>query len=197
MTEGRPVEEWRRDLASPTTEIRRRAVTVLAYAADDSPGALASVLTPALRDTDPGIRLTAALAMAPSAQEAVTVTSVLVSALTARDLAFRRAGSMGLARMGPAAKDAAPVLLLSFATDPDATVRQNSANALLYIGPAAKDVVPGLMGALQHRDPEVRRAAATILSDFGMAAPSTRPAWNGDARPQSQTLAPSGRDVNR
>jgi len=104
--------------------------------------------------------------------------------LTARDPALRRTGSMGLIRMGPAAKDAAPVLLLAFAADPDAMVRQNAANALLHIGPAAKEVVPGLTSALQHRDPEVRRAAATILADLATAVPSARPATNTDARPR-------------
>jgi hypothetical protein len=170
MIEGRPVEKWQRDLTSPTVEVRRRAVTVLAHAADDSPGAFAPLLAPALRDSDPRMRLTAALAMATSGQEASTVTTVLVSALTARDSALRRTGSMGLIRMGPAAEDAAPVLLLAFAADPDAMVRQNAANALLHIGPGAKEVVPGLTSALQHHDPEVRRAAATILADFRTTA---------------------------
>ena len=182
MIEGRPVEEWRQDLVSPTVEVRRRAVTVLAQAADGNPGAFASVLATALRDLDPGVRLTAAVAMSTSGQAVSTVTTVLVSALTARDAVLRRTGSMGLIRMGPAAKDAVPILLLAFAADPDAIVRQNAADALLQIGPAAKEMVPALTSELQQRDPEVRRAAATILSDFGATAPSARPATKTDAR---------------
>jgi len=169
MVAGRALDEWRRDLASPAIEVRRRAVSVLAQVADGSVGAVASVLAPALRDADPGVRLTAAVAMATSGQEPSTITTVLRSALTARDPALRRAGSMGLMRMGPAAKDAAPVLLLAFVDDPDAMVRQNAARALLQIGLAAKEIVPGLTGALRHRDPEVRRAAAMILTDLGTA----------------------------
>jgi len=176
IVEGRTVDEWRRDLASPTVAVRRKAANVLAQVAGSGAGPVGSVLAPALKDADPEVRLTAAVAMATSRQEPQTVTAVLVSAFRANDVTLRRAGSMGLTMMGPAAKSAAPALLLAFTGDPDATVRQNAAAALLQIGPASTDVVPGLTGALRHRDPEVRRAAAMVLGSLGAAATPARPA---------------------
>jgi HEAT repeat protein len=174
--DGRTVDEWRRDLASPTVAVRRKAASALARLAGSGAGPGRSVLAPALKDADPEVRLTAAIAMATYRQEPQTVTAVLVSAFRASDVTLRRAGSMGLTMMGPAGRDAAPALLLAFAGDPDVIVRQNAAAALRQIGPASRDVVPGLSSALRHRDPEVRRAAARVLGDLGVAATPARPA---------------------
>lgn len=180
--DGRTVDQWRRDLASPAVEVRRRAASALAELAESDADTVISLLTPALKDGDAQVRIVAALVLWPHGREPQAVTAVLVSTLGATDVARRRTGSQVLVMMGPAAKDAAPALLLAFASDPDATVRQNAATALRQIGPAAAEVVPGLTSALRHKDPEVRRAAAMLLDDLGSpesaiqkGAPAPRP----------------------
>lgn len=65
-----------------------------------------------------------------------------------------------LARLGPAASGAAPVLVETLA-DPDSEVRRAVQGALGRVGPAA---VPELVAGLRHAQPMVRRQAAELLA---------------------------------
>jgi HEAT repeat protein len=76
-----------------------------------------------------------------------------------------------LAKIGPAAKEAAPMLVEAM-KDPEPLVREHAAEALGCIGPEAKETIPELVKALKDPDAHVRRDAVRSLGQMGPAAKS-------------------------
>ena len=89
-----------------------------------------------------------------------------VVALRDPDAGLRCAAAEALARLGPAALDAAPALVGAL-NDPDIGVRWHAAVALAAIGPGA---VEPLNGALRSTVPETRQGAALALGRMGPGA---------------------------
>ena len=76
---------------------------------------------------------------------------------------MRRYAASALGRIGPAAKEAVPVLVLALKNDKDKLVREYAAYALGGIGPAAKEAVTALTDALTDEDANVHDAAKYAL----------------------------------
>ncbi len=150
------------------------------------------VLAESLRDDDPQVRYTAAMALAEFGQPAVPW---LVHALSSDYPAVRTVAAQSLAKMGPAAQKAAPVLT-ELLTDEYPLVRLAAAEALMRsgasnapvrvfidalngkstwpkdwaasalgrIGPAGKEAAPSLVRLLSHENKELRLTAAVALA---------------------------------
>jgi HEAT repeat protein len=121
--------------------------------------ALARLLT----DTDPDVRLTAAITLesyGPSASQAV---NALIEGTGAGDVNFRRASIHALIAIGPASRRALPALLACL-SDLDPRMRQVGAEALGKLAQAGdKTVVAALRKALTDENGNVRQAAGEAL----------------------------------
>ena len=115
-----------------------------------------------LRDGNPSVRASAALALGRISPPTIEIITALRSALTDRDKDVRQVAALALAAIGPLAADAVPTLIAAV-KDPAAAVRSGAAFALWRIGPFAKEAVPALIGALQDADTGVREQATTAL----------------------------------
>jgi HEAT repeat protein len=94
--------------------------------------------------------------------------------------AVRQGAATVLGRLGPAARDAVPVLTQGL-TDPDAGFRRAAALALGQLGPLAADALSALVRALADASTPVRKVAAEAL-------PRVEPAWT--EQPQVRAVAP-------
>lgn len=81
----------------------------------------------------------------------------------------RQAAAQGLAKTGPAAQSAVPVMIEAVRKDSSPAVRRYVAEALGRIGTGAKDAIPALTEAAQDQkeDPGVTPAAGWALSRIG------------------------------
>jgi HEAT repeat protein len=132
-------------------------------------------LLEAMRDAEWNVRNAAGRAL----EEAVGPehAELLTAALATPDVETRYHVARALARLGPAAGHAVPVLRETLA-DADAEVRMEAVWALAAIGPAAASAVPALLRALGDADAQVRAGAAWALAHVGAgrdAAPALEP----------------------
>jgi hypothetical protein len=158
---------WGAREQEPDPKIRIASLRGLA-AVGRNPGVVVPSLLRAVRDPDRRIRLSAAAALAqfdPSVEEALPI---LIAALKddrsneeEKDEAARALGSFG-----PRARPALPLLHERMKRSDAATL------ALVEIGPAS---IPGLIDALGHPDPSVRRRAARALRLQGPTARNAVP----------------------
>jgi len=131
-------------------------------------------LVDALSRGDAETRFWAATALARLRSEARDALPALVERLTDPAFGSRQAAAHALGRIGPEADPAAPALVRTLKADRNGFVRQDVVRALGEIGtPAAGDA---LAGALDDRDPEVRRCAAVALKALGPKAKGAAPA---------------------
>jgi len=87
----------------------------------------------------------------------------LIDALGSWNSCVRADASDALGKMGPAAKDAVPALIVALKDNDSCSVRKNASDALGEIGPAAIDAVPALQNALSDSDESVRVEAKFAL----------------------------------
>jgi HEAT repeat protein len=138
-------------------------------------GPAAKEAIPALEQTlkseqDLGICITAASALAAIGPEAVPV---LVSALAVAVYDKQWAILHGLGKLGPAARQAVPVLMKILQKEvlhDFLEVRSEAAESLGKIGPGAGPAVPALIEALRDKDWVVRSHAAEALGEIGLHA---------------------------
>jgi HEAT repeat protein len=97
--------------------------------------------------------------------------SYRIQALRSKDVNVRREAVLALARLGPHAEAAIPVLVATLG-DEDERVRHFTVNALVKIGPAA---VPAVTKALHATNALVRKLAAQVLWIFGPRAKAAVP----------------------
>jgi HEAT repeat protein len=121
-------------------------------------------LLEAMRDPEWNVRNAAGRAL----EEAVRPEHAerLTAGLVPPDVETRYHVARALARLGPAAARAVPVLRDTLA-DADAEVRMEAVWALAAIGPAAANALPDLLRALGDADPQVRAGAAWALAHVG------------------------------
>ncbi len=155
---------------------RRGAVT----AADELSylGPLARPAVPALRDAlndqRPEIRVSAALALAFIDPSVTEVVPILIDGLeNHREESDAMYAPEALARLGPSAKAAIP-LLLSFVSQGIADA--DIIKALIQIDPEGEQCLPMLIRALEDEEPETVEAAAQSLRLLGPRAKAAIPA---------------------
>ena len=183
-------------LDSPHEEVRRFATGKLAEGNQAQSQALPSVLG---RFSDPsvGVRLEAALAVWRIGQQTNDAVTVLVSALGANSPTDRGNAANHLSLIGPAAKQAIPVLEQKL-NDPDQYVRQWASIALQKIDPEnhpeAKPTLQSLIEQLKNADGNRRMSAALALKEMGAVAKAAVPALVETLQtPSVQTRLPGNR----
>ena len=120
-----------------------------------------------LRDLSPGVRQRAVEALGYFGATAVPV--LIETVKNEAHPEVRASAATALAGLGPAAKEAAPVLIeASKAAEP--RVRATALVALGKVGPEVKEVVPALIEALRDTEPAVRVAAVETLGTLGVQA---------------------------
>jgi HEAT repeat protein len=123
----------------------------------------APVLAGLLTDSDPDVRLAAAVTLesyGPGASQAV---GALTNAAKAGDPDLRKAAINVLVSIGPASRPALPVLIAAL-DDPEHSIRQAAAEGLGKLGRADdKAVIDALRKALDDENGDVRRAAGEAL----------------------------------
>lgn len=124
-------------------------------------------LLEAMRDTEWNVRNAAGRALEEAAGPEHA--ELLTSALAEPDVETRYHVARALARLGPTAARAVPVLVTTLA-DADSEVRMEACWALAAIGPAAASAAPALLRALGDADPQVRAGAAWSLAHVGAGA---------------------------
>lgn len=115
-------------------------------------------LTELVRESDPGTRYLAAMALSKLGDEAESAVPVLLVALRADDMYLRMATTAALISIG---RPAVPGLIRAL-FDQKAAVRRASAKALGKIG--HKDAINALEVAARDSDPGVSRFAAEALA---------------------------------
>jgi len=195
---GRNGTEWAKQLTVAEVGQRRSAAFALGRIGADAEFYLPRLLDRALKDDNPGVRETAAMAVGdillaveqrfrvqtardelPAVPEHwEKVGPALIERLNKEKNAGARRGLVyALGAFGETAAKAVPTLQATL-KDASPAVRQNAAWALGRIGQAGgAAVVSDLCDLLRDAEPLVRRDAATALGDIGLplAAPAVKP----------------------
>ena len=143
------------------------------------------------------MRIEAALALFQIGQQTNEAVTALVSALEASGSNDRGNAANHLSLIGPAAKQAIPVLEQKL-NDPDQYVRQWASIALQKIDPEnhpeAKPTLQSLIEQLKSADGNSRMSAAFALKEMGAGAKAAVPALVGTLQtPSVQTRLPENR----
>ena len=137
----------------------------------DHPKFLVGVLTKALADTDPRVRLQTAQSLgnfgknADSASEALGRVATSDGDLKVRHTAIASLGTIGH-HGGPQSKKALPYLKKAL-SDPDPEIRRLTAYVLSRFGEASRPLIPQLIETMQKGPHKARREAARTLGTYG------------------------------
>ena len=124
-----------------------------------------------LREGEPHVRFAAAFALFPS-EAGLRLLPALLDALDLDDGDLRWAATHMLATLGQRQAEVLPVLLHEVRKAASARRRRMSLYALRELAPADSSVASVLLGALDDRDDDVRRAALSSLAK--LADPDAR-----------------------
>ncbi len=136
-----------------------------AVAADKAAPALRRLL----KDADAEVRHAAANALVVLERDDAAVIALVIEELKDRNRSWQAART--LAKCGPAAKAAVPVLI-PMLRDEEHMMRGAAATALGGIGPAAVKAVPALVAALKGTDANARDEVIRALGEIGPGAQS-------------------------
>jgi HEAT repeat protein len=171
-----------RDLKSTSGSARARAAASLGNHA--SPGSPANdreqarraipALIEALKDTDPSVRWTAALALGNIPGDMRIAVPALVEALHDQDDEVRKHAADSLGSIGQSPELAVRALVTSLKDD--SLSRNSSTRALIKFGPAARTAAPALIALLQGDDRYLPWYAAQVLGAIGPDARAAAPA---------------------
>ena len=150
-----------------------------------------------LKDKDPEVRRSAAVALGNIGPKAPTVVPALIRALEDRDRVVRVQAIIALGEIGPPAMEAVPALTATLQDD-DKWVSLHAVSALGKMGQGARDAVPALVAALKNPDRNVRLHAVGALGEMGPQAREAVPAliealmrrYGGDEHPAAIEVAP-------
>jgi HEAT repeat protein len=131
-------------------------------------------LVPLLKDSDAGVRSSAAYALGRIGAEAKTALPQLVPLLKDSDAYVRSSAAYTLGRIGAEAKTALPQLV-PLLKDSDAGVRSGAASALGSMGAEAKTALPQIVPLLKDSKGYVRISAADVLGRMGAEAKTALP----------------------
>jgi len=124
-----------------------------------------AALTIALRT--PALARAAASALAHIGPDAVAATAQLILTVQLKYGAYEEA-AQALGAIGPGAAAAVPTLIAALAPRASARLHLRAQNALVEIG---KPALPELARATRHANPEIRRAAISVLGRIGLSDP--------------------------
>ena len=164
--QGRPSEEWIRQLSDTNRIQRERAATALGHVLDIQPNStkVVDALVKALRDTADEVQEAAALALSSSQVRGEVAIPALIKLLS--DSAHSHAREHGasiIGEFGPRAAIAVPHLIRNL-EDPVASVRAAAVVALDRIGPQAAGAVEALARRARDPNPYVRVKAIQALT---------------------------------
>jgi HEAT repeat protein len=167
LYKGKSVGSWVEALKNQDASARSEAVESL-LGICTSLTAVLPALTDVLKGGDAVTRAQTAVALGEFGSRAISIVSVLRSALrkavlTAGDAEERSAASEALVQIGPQARSVLPVLVDNM-NDELPTIRSTSANSLGEMGPSAREAIPCLTSvALNDKVPRVRVEAAVAI----------------------------------
>jgi HEAT repeat protein len=166
------IHELLEALQDKKPRIRAQVVWALGLAGRLRPGLVVPEVVRALKDENKDVRLIAAGifgGLGPAAGEGVPA---LIEALKEDDvsdlvgLSVCRSAAWSLARMGPMAKPAIPVIVQMLDSS-DPRTRNDALMVLQGIGDSDERMAPALLKALKHKEKEVRVLAAVNLGQMG------------------------------
>ncbi len=149
--------------------VKKTALDSLAHIASPEQAGAVGDLEPLLKDTDPEVRLGAAIVFARVGGDAATLAlPVLQKALKESDPHTQELVTAALSNLGPAAKPAMYDLGDVLTNGKNSLlVRRNAALAIAHIGAEAAPVVPALVEGLKRNQPlEVRQFSAEALAQM-------------------------------
>ncbi|MCS7306081.1 MAG: HEAT repeat domain-containing protein [Thermoguttaceae bacterium] len=170
-------------LEHPDRLTRRRALLVLARIGPKAKMLLPQVQKLAKEDPDMSVRQMAELAVRQlnlealadqAAQDASEELQPLIERLRGGNPYEAVAAAQALAKLGPKAAEALPVLALAL-YHPDKWVREAAVRALGAIGPQARTYRDPLVAATLDVEPEVRQAAQEVLDQIDGRKPKKVP----------------------
>jgi HEAT repeat protein len=156
------------------------------------------VLTKLLRDPIRTTRQAAIEALGELGAAATTAVPGLIVTLEGSDTKLGTSAAYALGKIGPGAKAAVPALIAAMGDD-EQNLRQCAAmRALIYIG---RESVPGVIRALAHDNPVVRRGAALVLGQIEPkpknAVPALRKALDDSDKSVRENAARSLKQLDR
>ncbi len=149
--------------------VKKTALDSLAHIASPEQAGAVGDLEPLLKDTDPEVRMGAAIVFARVGGDAATLAlPVLQKALKESDPHTQELVTAALSNLGPAAKPAMYDLGDVLTNGKNSLlVRRNAALAIAHIGAEAAPVVPALVEGLKRNQPlEVRQFSAEALAQM-------------------------------
>jgi len=165
----RAIDSIVQGLESDDPQLSRTAVRALAEA-NFSPEEMTPAVRAALDEIDPTVLEHVLMALSDLGEKAVPMLTKAINDPKTRDAAIR-----ALARIGPEAKGAVPILITMLA-DKNPLVVADAATALARIGPDAASGAAALTALLSNADMEVRSAATNALGTIGAPAKAAVPA---------------------
>ncbi len=149
--------------------VKKTTLDSLAHIASPEQAGAVGDLEPLLKDTDPEVRMGAAIVFARVGGDAATLAlPVLQKALKESDPHTQELVTAALSNLGPAAKPAMYDLGDVLTNGKNSLlVRRNAALAIAHIGAEAAPVVPALVEGLKRNQPlEVRQFSAEALAQM-------------------------------
>jgi HEAT repeat protein len=193
--EGRPLHEWVVDLKDTRPGFRREAAEVLGAAGKKIPrhNYIGERLAELLADSDPNVRIAAAMALCQVYLWAKAASLQLQEAARDEDVNVRCASLSALALIAGDDEAAFAALRNGF-SDRNPEVRLHVVNKLRELEPRSEIAVDLLIEGLKASDPELRRAAIAALAWIGSQAeraalPLCAALKDSDARVRSQAAA--------
>jgi HEAT repeat protein len=160
---------------NPDTAVREQAIRTAGKVAAGDRDRLLPVLEKALKDGHKPVRVAAAEVLTRDVKLSGPDVPRLQELLKHEDGEVRLHGVRGLARIGPAAKEAGKPLA-ALLREKDPPLRRASLEALMAVGMEPRSAVPELQKLLADTDPEMRRLAIVAVGKLGASGKEAAPA---------------------
>jgi vesicle coat complex subunit len=145
-------------------------------------------LVRALKDKNPSVRSSAAIALGKMGVQATSAVPSLSHALQDENLEVRRSAAIAMGKLGRPAL--VPYLVVKLQS-PDASVRYSATHALSRFGADAKPAIPQLTKAIQDNNHAVRFGAVNAVGNLGTIAIPTIPSLVKALQENDESVPPS------